>query len=120
MRFRYFALLAAATAPPSPQLSAQTLEQRISDVRDGTVRLTYASRPGVCGDGKETVQSGPVIVVFPSMFGYGHSDMSLCFTGPIRVAIGRSDGETVSIRVHVGGRWSGDAGSSDLGAVSAP
>jgi hypothetical protein len=61
-----------------------------------------------------------VIVVFPSMFGYGHSDMSVCFTGPIRVAIGRSDGETVSIRVHVGGRWSGDAGSSDLGAVSAP
>ena len=116
MRYRYLALVAAV----STSLRAQTFDQRISDVRDGTIHLTYASRPGVCGDGKETVRSGPVIVVFPSMFGYGHSDMSVCFTGPIRVALGRSDGETVSIRVHVGGRWSGDAGSSDLGVVSAP
>jgi len=116
MRYRYLALVAAV----STSLRAQTFDQRISDVGDGTMHLTYASRPGVCGDGKETVRSGPVIVVFPSMFGYGHSDMSVCFTGPIRVALGRSDRETVSIRVHVGGRWSGDAESSDLGVVSAP
>ena len=115
MRHGYLTLLLAA-AP----LGAQTLEQRIGAVRDGTVRLTYAARAGLCGDGKETVQSGPVIVVFPSMFGYGRSDMNVCFTGPVRVAIGRSEGETVSLRVHVGGRWNDAGGDKDLGVVSAP
>jgi hypothetical protein len=98
---------------------AQTLAQRIDAVREGTVRLTYASRPGLCGDGKDAVQSGPVIVVFPSMFGYGRTDSGVCFTGPVRVAVGRSDGETVSLRVHVGGRWNSSDDIRDLGVVPA-
>src|SRR6185503_2528928 len=39
---------------------------------------------------------------------------------PVRVAIGRSDGETVSLRVHVGGRWNEGDDITDLGTVSAP
>ena len=100
--------------------SAQSLAQRIDAVRDGTVRFSYATRPGVCGDGRETVRSGMAIVVFPSMFGYGRSEMNVCFTGPARVAVGRVDGETVSLRVHVGGRWAEGSDVTDLGTVSAP
>lgn len=99
---------------------AQSLARRINAVRDGTVRMSFASRPGVCGDGRETVRSGQALVVFPSMFSYGRSEMSVCFTGPVRVAIGRADGETVSLRVHVGGRWSDGDDITDLGTVSAP
>ena len=105
------------------RVNAQSIEQRVAAVRDGTVRLTFASRPGVCGDGRETVRSGEMIVVFPSMYGHGRSEMSPCFTGPVRVAIGRADGETISVRTHVGGRWAAgdrDDAVTDLGVVSAP
>jgi len=99
---------------------AQSLARRINEVRDGIVRLSYASRPGLCGDGRETIRSGPAIIVLPNMFGYGHSDMDVCYAGPVRVAIGRSSGETVSYRVHVGGRWSNGDDAMELGVVSAP
>jgi hypothetical protein len=99
---------------------AQSLARRIDAVREGTVRMSFASRPGVCGDGRDMVRSGQAFIVFPSMFSYGRSEMSVCFTGPVRVAIGRSDGETVSLRVHVGGRWSDGDDITDLGTVAAP
>ncbi len=101
-------------------LAAQSLVRQIERVRNGTVQLTYASRPGICGDGRETIRSGSSIVVLPSMFGRGRSDMDVCFTGPVRASIGRSDGETISYRVHVGGRWSSASDATDLGTVSAP
>lgn len=117
MTFRSMALL-LAIAPTA--LSGQSLVRQIDRVRNGTVQLTYAARPGLCGDGRETVRSGSAIVVLPSMFGRGHSDMDVCFAGPVRVAVGRSDGESVSYRVHVGGRWSSAGDATDLGTVSAP
>jgi HEAT repeat protein len=58
-------------------------------------------------------------VVLPSNIGYGHSSMDYCFAGPVRVAVGRRDGESVSFRVHVGGRWSGGDDVTDLGTVPA-
>jgi hypothetical protein len=110
-------ILLVALTPTA--LAAQSLVRQIDRVRDGTVHFTYASRPGLCGDGRETVRSGPAIIVLPSMFGYGHSDIDVCFTGPVRVAVGRSNGESVSYRVHVGGRWSASDDATDLGVVSA-
>lgn len=103
---------------PSTLLS-QSLGRQIDRVRDGTVRLTYASRPGLCGDGRETIRTGPAIIVLPNMFGYGTSNMDVCFSGPVRVAIARSNGETISYRVHVGGRWNAGDDATDLGVVSA-
>ena len=117
MSFREVALL-LAVAPSA--LAGQSLVRQIDRVRDGTVQLTYAARPGLCGDGRETVRAGSAIAVLPSMFGNGHSDRDVCFSGPVRVAVGRSNGETVSYRVHVGGRWSSGGEATDIGAVSAP
>ena len=117
MRHRLsIALLLAAGWP----VGAQSLARRIAAVNEGTVLLAFASRPGVCSDGRETVRDGRVVVVFPSMFGYGRSDMSACITGPVRVSVGRSDGETVSLRVRIGGRSSAGDAATDLGTVSAP
>jgi HEAT repeat protein len=115
---RSFLTAALALAPST--LFAQSIARRVSAVRDGTVRMTYASRPGLCGDGRETVRSGEAFIVLPSMYGRGHSDNDICFAGPVRVAIGRSNGESVSTRVHVGGRWSNEDDATDLGVVSAP
>jgi hypothetical protein len=99
---------------------AQSLARRIGSVRDGTVHLTYASRPGICGDGRDMIRRGQYFVVLPSMQGYGHNDQDYCVAGPVRVSIGRSNGETVSYRVHVGGGWNGTDDAPDLGTVSAP
>jgi HEAT repeat protein len=41
-------------------LSAQTLEQRILAVASGTVHLSYAARPGVCGDGRDNIRTREV------------------------------------------------------------
>src|SRR5262245_26968190 len=112
--------LLAGTTLVAPTVGGQSLERRISTVPSGTIRMTFASRPGLCGDGDDMIRSGPVMVVYPSMFGYGRSDRELCFTGPVRVSLGRDAGETVSIRVHVGGRWSSSDDATNLGSVSAP
>jgi len=101
-------------------LLGQSLSRQVQSVRDGTVRFTYAARSGLCGDGRDAIRTGPVMVVLPSIVSYGHSDIDVCFTGPVRVAIGRSNGETVSYRVHVGGRWSAADDATDLGVVPAP
>lgn len=106
--------LAPSTVP------AQSLARRVNGVRDGTVYLTYASRPGLCGDGRETIRSGSWFIALPNTYGTGRSDMNVCYTGPVRVSIGRSNGESVSYRVHIGGRSSGGEDATDLGTVSAP
>lgn len=112
-------MIGALVLAPATVLG-QSLGRQIDRVRDGTVRFTYASRPGLCGDGRETIRSGSSFFVLPNMYGRGTSDMEVCFAGPVRVAIGRSNGETISYRVHVGGRWSAGEDATDLGFVSAP
>src|SRR5689334_4886194 len=111
-------IIALIALAPSTVL-AQSLARRVNDVRDGTVRVTYASRPGLCGDGRETIRSGGWFIALPNTYGTGHSDMDICYTGPVRVSIGRSNGESVSYRVHVGGRWSSGDDVTDVGSVSA-
>lgn len=112
--------LSAIIAMLPSVLSAQSLVRRVDAVSDGTVRLTFAARAGLCGDGRGTVRAGSAFISLPNTFGFGHSDTDVCFAGPVRVAIGRSSGETVSYRVMVGGRWANSEDVTDLGVVSAP
>lgn len=111
-------VLALAAAPSVA--GAQPLARQIAAVRDGTVRFSYASRPSICGDGRDMVRSGDAFYVLPSTQGYGHRDSDYCVRGPVRVSIDRSGGDAVTFRVHVGGRWSTGSDATDLGVVSAP
>jgi hypothetical protein len=97
---------------PTQSLSAQTLVARIEAVRDGTVRLTYAARPGVCGNGDEGVYMMSRRQRVGEYWGG-----RVCEPGPVRVSIGRADGQTVSIRKYVGGRWPASTVTGDLGVV---
>lgn len=115
---RPFALCTLVLTPAV--LEGQSLARRIAEVPDGSVRFSYASRPDVCGDGRDVIRNGANFVVLPETYGRGHSDIDVCFRGPVRVVLGRRDGETVSYRVHVGGRWSSGDDATDLGVVSAP
>src|SRR5205085_11543140 len=53
--------LAAPAALAQPEVTSRAgapLAQRVSAARDGTVRLTFAVRPGVCGSGNNIRTSG--------------------------------------------------------------
>lgn len=90
-------------------VSAQSIADRVNAVRDGTVRMSFPSRPGVCGDGMGSV--------WTRNFRQDSDGSRACVAGPIRVAIGRDNGVTVSVRTRVGGNWSAGSSETDLGAV---
>ncbi|MFI5234109.1 MAG: HEAT repeat domain-containing protein [Gemmatimonadales bacterium] len=88
-------------------LSAQGLAQRISKAGDGTVRLTFAARDGVCGDGESIHTSSR----------NDDDDGCIC-NGPVRVSLTVTGGRVTGLKTRVGGHWkSGTA--TDLGQVAA-
>ena len=104
------AVLAAAVGALGA--NAQTIAHRVDAVRDGVVLMKFAARPGVCGDGNGSIWSS-------SPRGTSFSDRrDICIAGPVRVALGRADNSTVSVRVYVGGDWRAGASETDLGTVS--
>lgn len=114
------ALMAAgsllATAAPA---RGQSLESRVSSAGDGTVQLRFASRPGVCGDGRGSIGTGGHNFIrhysSDSDYGYGRE---WCVPGPVRAVLTVSGGEVSRARVFVGGDDS-SAGAHDLGTVGA-
>lgn len=103
------ALTVAALMTQAPGLlKAQSLAQRIDAVADGTVRLSFAAREGVCS------WRGNRISITDA------TDEWQPECGPrlVRVAL-RLDGHRVqSVRPYVGGRWIPDSHAVDLGRVS--
>jgi len=102
----------------APHLGAQSIADRVAAVREGTVAMTYASRPEACGDVRDVTALGKLIMVYPSMQGHGWSRTD-CTFGPARAVVTRRDGEITLVRVHVGALRRSDAGLTDLGIVSA-
>lgn len=111
------AALAAVVAVAS-DAAAQSIAARVGAVRDGTVQMRFAPRPGVCGDGNGSTwiqnsrgdRSG-------TFYGSGRYE---CVVGPVRVTLDRSAGETVRIRKCVACRARQiSAGDTDLGEVPA-
>ncbi|HEY0972578.1 MAG TPA: HEAT repeat domain-containing protein [Gemmatimonadales bacterium] len=99
-------------APLAAQDAAggRALAGRVSQAGSGTVRFSFASREGVCGNGRN-------ISVRTSRDVEWESD---CEPGPVRVALSLRDGRVTDVRSYVGGRWRADSPAADLGMVSAP
>lgn len=89
-------------------LNAQSVGRRIEAIDQGTVRITFAAREGVCGSGEHNIQ----------IRARDKRDEweGECDAGPVRVALDRSGGRTVAIRTYVGGNWHGGT-ATDLGIV---
>ena len=87
----------------------QSLAQRVERVRDGKVRMSYATRPEVCGNGHN--------ISIARATGDWESD---CQHGPARVVLDWRGGKLVKVDTYVGGRWRelGDT-VTDLGTVGA-
>jgi hypothetical protein len=114
-------LLACEAAP-----AQSALADRILGVKDGTARLEYSVKEGICGDGESFIRDRTRGDNNYISFGDGRSDSRNwryrpCEPGPARVAFVRSGGMTTTVRLYVGGDW-GSAGSDvvDLGRVSGP
>ncbi len=100
---------AIAGLTSATMIQAPSLTQRVADVRDGKVRISFAARPGIgC--------AGPMDRKRDS-----EDWESVCDEGPVRLVLELSRGEVVDLDVYVGGRWRPAARSTvDLGRVSAP
>jgi hypothetical protein len=100
-------LLAVVLSLPPGELAAQSLDERIDRVKNGTVRFAFPARAGVCGDGRHNI----------SVRRHDHDEWtSDCEEGPVRIALDRAEGRTVALRTYVGGRW-GATGAIDLETV---
>jgi hypothetical protein len=96
---------------PAP-LSAQTLAQRVQDAGDGTVRLSFAAREGVCSSGP-----GSITIMDDDDDEEWESD---CERGPVRVSLRVQGGRVAESETYVGGRWrAGRDRVTDLGLVPA-
>ena len=105
------ALAALALFATTATAGAQSLESRVYAKPNATVRLSYASRPGVCGGTNGNI----------SMSDDRDKDgwESDCEKGPVMVTLILSGGSVTRITTRVGGRWTTKDGVTDLGTVPA-
>jgi hypothetical protein len=91
-------------------LRAQRLSDRMAATVNGSVRLSFAARKGVCGQGNNSINIGH------------SSDEWQPDCGPrlVRVSVQVADRRVQSVRTYVGGQWVSDPRAVDLGTVSSP
>ena len=121
MNSRYTAALLLAASAAS--LGAQSIADRVSRAGNGSVRMSFATRPEVCGRGGNIQRGGD----WHGNFGDSRRDYTrdvewdaACDYGPGRLVLDKRDGEIVALRFYVGGRWRPSSdGVTDLGNVPA-
>ena len=99
--------VALALGLPVGVAAQQTLPQRLAAIPTATVRLSYAARPGVCGDGHNNISTRQESAEWEAD----------CEDQPVRVALQLQDHKAVAIRTYVGGRWRPGSAARDLGTV---
>src|SRR5439155_23760206 len=111
--------------------AAQRLGTRVAAAPDGIVRLSFAARPGVCGDGHNVIalecaggkcgggRGGRTITVDR---GFDRDEVEYdCEPGPVLVSLTVRTGRLQSLRTYAGGRWVAPRGAAtvtDLGTVA--
>lgn len=106
------ALVLAGLAATSPA-GGQSLARRVASAPEGRVQFSFAARPGVCGNGRTYIQTGP------NSFNGSWDDtrrMDPCVAGPVRVVLDRADRSVISLQTYVGPPTV-DQGTTDLGTV---
>jgi hypothetical protein len=111
MRTNWWAGLLAALFPAA--LAAQSLAQRVRGAGDGTVRLSFAAREGVCS-------RGPGSITIMDDDDDDEEWETDCERGPVRVSLRVRGGRVAESETYVGGRWrAGRDRVTDLGLVPA-
>ena len=107
-----------ATAPALGAQAGSSIARRVAAAPDGEVRLTYATRSNVCGDGRDGVSIGRSMYFATNVESYGGWSNMRCERGPARVTLTVEGHRVVSVRTRVAGGWaSASSGVTDLGTV---
>ena len=110
MHARLAVALALLTLPAAA--GAQTLAQRAETLGDGTLRVSFAARAGVCSNGGHNIT-----IVSHDEDDEWESD---CTPGPVRVSLRVRGGRVAEAHTYVGGRWRPPEGkTADLGQLPA-
>jgi len=104
-------------------LVQQPLERRVAAAPDGSVRFSFAAKPGVYGNGRNMISwdcdKGNCHNRQVDGNWDDHDDWDMpCDSGPVRVALTKSGGRITDLRVYVGGEWRANTAATDLGIVS--
>src|SRR2546426_11008937 len=100
--------------------AAQDLGRQIARAPDGEVRVAFAARPGVYGDGRNVIAwdcgTGRCRQVQGNYSDDWDNDWrSSCDSGPVRVVLAVRGGQGTRAQGHVGGRWpAAGGGGTDL------
>src|SRR5690348_537662 len=116
LRGANWALVFAVIASSSP-LGAQSVARRVASAPEGRVQFSFPARPGICGNGRSYIQTGPNSYS-GSWVGDDARRMDPCVAGPVRVVLDRADRNVISLQTYVGPP-SVDPGTTDLGSVGA-
>jgi hypothetical protein len=127
MRYRVVlvAVAAAGITLGAAEPAAQSLAGRVRAAKDGELRLAYAAREGVCGDGRTYIRDRSRgegnFMMMDSYGGWGKGWRNRpCEDGPVRVTLRIRDGQVRSAKTYVGGEWpEGGSTVTDLGTMSA-
>jgi hypothetical protein len=87
--------------------SAQSLAQRITAVETGIVHLSFAARPGICGDGEHGIR----------VVDANDEWEADCQQQSARVSLKLQNRTIVAVHAYVGGRWRAGSDRHDLGSV---
>jgi HEAT repeat protein len=102
-------------AAPAPLAIGQSLAARIASASDRSVQFSYPVRPGVCGDGRTYISTGPGN--FYGSFSTNAADQ--CLAGPVRVVADLVDRNVIALRTYVGGlAAAAETGVANLGTVT--
>ncbi|MEZ4455910.1 MAG: HEAT repeat domain-containing protein [Gemmatimonadales bacterium] len=120
---RTLSTLAILALAGSAGAAAQSLKDRVTRAPDGEVRLAFAARDGICGDGATFIRdlNRDNYVQMNGSWNRGDNWRNRpCEEGPVRVSIRVRDHQVTSSRVYVGGDWSGSRSNvTDLGQLPA-
>ncbi|HEX2721828.1 MAG TPA: HEAT repeat domain-containing protein [Gemmatimonadaceae bacterium] len=119
LRLPSLAALVVLATVSSASADAQGLAARISQVRAGKVRFTFAPRADVCGYGNSISRGGNTRMNWSSDQSEDVLYDEECSHKPVRLVLNVENGRVVKLRTYVGGSWrTGVSGVTDLGAVS--
>lgn len=113
--------IAAVISP----LDAQNLADRVNAVRSNTVRLSFPTRPEICGDGKSIAERTDEGFTTHTFWSGGYSINNNqefwefdCRTGPMRLVVEKLNGRVKELHVAVGVAWLPNARGTDIGTFS--
>lgn len=103
MRIQHLSMMAALAWCAASAAQAQSVGERVRQAGDGTVRFSFAARPGICGDGRSNIRTNDT----------RNKDVEWdCEPGPVMVALDKQGGRVTSLRTYVAAKWR--AGGGDI------